>query len=104
MTMKNEKLGEHPFYEHLELFPAQKISGTVQTPDGKPAAGVKVEACSLPDTERTDWEHVSWLKTRTDDNDVFTSRSTLPAKTSFGFSPKKSSPPCVTSSATSAAI
>jgi beta-lactamase regulating signal transducer with metallopeptidase domain len=42
MIQKNEKMGGRPFFEHTELWPGEELSGQVQTPDGKPAAGVKV--------------------------------------------------------------
>ena len=42
MIRKNERLGERPFFEHVELYPGKAITGTIQTPDGEPAAGVKV--------------------------------------------------------------
>jgi hypothetical protein len=46
MILKNETLGERPFYENLELSPGKAIQGFVQTAEGEPAAGVKVEAFS----------------------------------------------------------
>src|SRR5262249_40585893 len=46
MTRKNEKLGERPFFETIELRPAEPISARVETPDGEPAAGVAILAYS----------------------------------------------------------
>src|SRR5205823_6119187 len=48
MILKNEKLGERPFYENLELAPGKAIEGRLLTPAGEPAAGVKVQAFSAP--------------------------------------------------------
>ena len=48
MLRENEKLGERPFFGNLGLEPAEKISGTIVTPEGKPAAGVMVRAFSTP--------------------------------------------------------
>src|SRR5262249_40656428 len=41
MIRKNEKLGERPFFENVELRPGKPITGQVQTAEGTPAAGVK---------------------------------------------------------------
>ena len=49
MTRKNEKLGERPFFETIELRPAKPITGRVETPDGEPAAGCRVLAYSRTD-------------------------------------------------------
>jgi hypothetical protein len=49
MIRKNEKMGGRPFFEHVELSPGEPITGTVQGPDGKPAAGVKVQVYSKAD-------------------------------------------------------
>jgi beta-lactamase regulating signal transducer with metallopeptidase domain/5-hydroxyisourate hydrolase-like protein (transthyretin family) len=46
MIRKNEKLGERPFFEKVELRPSDPITGTVLAPDGKPLAGVKVQGYS----------------------------------------------------------
>jgi beta-lactamase regulating signal transducer with metallopeptidase domain len=65
MILKDEKLGERPFYENLELWPGSAIEGLVQTPDGKPEAGVKVEAFSSPDPGRI-FEKGTWTEGETD--------------------------------------
>ncbi|MFO0951248.1 MAG: hypothetical protein U0835_08865 [Isosphaeraceae bacterium] len=52
MILKNEKLGERPFYENLALAPGAAVEGVVKTPGGAPAVGVKVQAFSAPDPER----------------------------------------------------
>ncbi len=57
MIHRNEQLGQRPFFEHMELFPGQQISGTVITPDGKPAAGVKVVGFTMPDRNDIDSHH-----------------------------------------------
>lgn len=69
MIRKNEKLGERPFFERLRLGPAEKISGTVVTPDGKPAAGVVVKGFSTRSKKST--EHSSWADVKTDENGRF---------------------------------
>ena len=52
MIRKNEKLNERPFFETVELRPAQPITGRVETPEGEPAAGVVVLAYSRTDKVR----------------------------------------------------
>ena len=49
MIRKNEKLNERPFFERIEMRPAQPITGRVETPEGRPAAGVLVLAYSRTD-------------------------------------------------------
>ena len=42
MIRKNQSLGQRPFFDELDLTPAESISGSLVQPDGTPAAGVKV--------------------------------------------------------------
>jgi len=65
MIRKNEKLGERPFYENLELAPGNAVEGLVQTPEGAPAAGVKVQAFSAPNADRL-FDDGRWAETKTD--------------------------------------
>jgi uncharacterized GH25 family protein len=51
MILKNEALGERPFYEKLELEPGKAIEGRLLTPKGEPAAGVKVQSFSSPNAD-----------------------------------------------------
>jgi beta-lactamase regulating signal transducer with metallopeptidase domain len=67
MIRKNEKLGGRPFFENVDLRPAKPVTGVVKTPEGKPAAGVKVMAYSV--TSKRDqgtFEYGSFADTRTD--------------------------------------
>ena len=64
MIRKNEKLGMRPFFEHVELYPADPITGTVVAADGKPVRGVKVLGFSMPD--RKDFEGASFSQAYTD--------------------------------------
>jgi beta-lactamase regulating signal transducer with metallopeptidase domain len=52
MILKNEALGERPFYEKLELAPGKAIEGRLLTPEGEPAAGVKVQSFSSSSVDR----------------------------------------------------
>jgi hypothetical protein len=65
MILKNEKLGERPFYENLELAPGKAVEGLVKTPEGGPAAGVKVQAFSAPNPDRV-FDGGRWAETKTD--------------------------------------
>jgi hypothetical protein len=65
MILKNEALGERPFYENLELAPGKAVEGLVKTPEGEPAAGVKVQAFSAPDPDRV-FDGGRWAETKTD--------------------------------------
>jgi beta-lactamase regulating signal transducer with metallopeptidase domain len=48
MIRKNEKLGGRPFFEITKLYPAKTLTGTVVTPDGKPAANVAISGWTYP--------------------------------------------------------
>ncbi len=65
MIQKNEKLGERPFFENLELWPGKAIEGLVQTPEGAPAAGVKVQAFTSPDPSQA-FPDGRWAESKTD--------------------------------------
>ena len=59
MVRKNEKIGGRPLLRaRRALIPGEPISGTVVTPDGKPAVGMKVLAFSMGD--RRDFENNSF--------------------------------------------
>lgn len=70
MIRKNERLGGRPFFENVELDAGDPIMGRVSTPDGGPAAGVKVLAHSQPHTTHLP-EYGSFASTTTDDGGVF---------------------------------
>jgi RNA polymerase sigma factor (sigma-70 family) len=70
MIRTNESLGERPFFEHLDLAPAEGISGTLLRPDGAPAAGVKVLTYSK--AVKTDMsDYGSFAETNTDVSGTF---------------------------------
>ena len=71
MILKNEKLGERPFFENVDLWPAKEISGVLKTPNDMPAAGVKVMAYSNTDKKLNKFEYGSFADTRTDANGRF---------------------------------
>jgi beta-lactamase regulating signal transducer with metallopeptidase domain/uncharacterized GH25 family protein len=65
MILKNEKLGERPFYENLELWPGEAIEGVVEAPEEEPVAGVKVQAFSAPNPDSI-FDNGRWAETQTD--------------------------------------
>jgi beta-lactamase regulating signal transducer with metallopeptidase domain len=65
MIQKNEKMGGRPFFENVDLRAAKEITGLVETPDGKPAAGIKVLAYSNAD-KRDGFEYGSFANGKTD--------------------------------------
>lgn len=70
MIRKNLALGARPFFEGLELTPAERISGTLVRPDGSPAVGVKILTYSK--ARKDDWsDYGSFADTRTDGNGFF---------------------------------
>lgn len=70
MLLKNEKMNERPFFEDMRLPRGRAVEGTVKTPEGEPAAGVKVIVCTSPNfTNRG--ARVRFLDTRTDDKGHF---------------------------------
>ena len=70
MIRTNQSLGERPFFEHLDLAPAEGISGTLLRPDGAPAADVKVLTYSK--AVKTDMaEYGSFADTKTDASGSF---------------------------------
>jgi hypothetical protein len=90
MILRNEKLGERPFFEKIELVPMEKISGSVVTPEGKPAAGVLVKSFSMP--KKTEFEHTAWADVRTDAEGYFEIKAVKGGETVFWILPKDYAP------------
>ena len=65
MIRTNLSLGERPFFQHLDLAPAEGISGTLLRPDGAPAADVKVLTYSKA-VKTNMAEYGSFADTKTD--------------------------------------
>lgn len=66
MIRKNEGLGERPFFEKVELRPAEPVTGTVTSPEGKLLAGIKVQGYSK--SNATDFrDYGSFTDTVTDE-------------------------------------
>jgi beta-lactamase regulating signal transducer with metallopeptidase domain/uncharacterized GH25 family protein len=92
MIRKNEKLGGRPFFENLTLRPGKEISGSVETPDGRPAAGVKVLAYSVTNKRGENFEYGSFADTKTDDKGRFSLTVVTPGDCGYWVLPKKYAP------------
>lgn len=91
MIQKNEKLGGRPFFESVEMRVAQEITGLVETPDGKPAAGIKVLAYS--NAEKQDgFEYGSFANGKTDAEGRFRIWLVTPGPAVFWILPEKFAP------------
>jgi len=89
MTRKNEKLNERPFFERIEMRPAQPVSGRVETPDGDPAAGVEILAYSRTDKNTPgSFEYGSFARAKTDADGRFRLPITTPGKGAYWILPK----------------
>jgi hypothetical protein len=52
-NLRDEKgAGIAPYFDRLELYPTKEVWGSVETPEGKPLAGVQVVACSQPEAAK----------------------------------------------------
>jgi beta-lactamase regulating signal transducer with metallopeptidase domain len=93
MIQKNEKMGGRPFFESVTLRSGQEISGTIETPDGKPAAGVKVLSYSVTSKRKEgEFEYGSFADTKTDDKGRFALTVVTPGDCVFWVLPKKYAP------------
>lgn len=70
MIQKNEKMGGRPFFENVDMRAAKEISGIIETPDGKPAPGIKVLAYSNSD-KRDGFEYGSFADCKTNAAGLF---------------------------------
>jgi beta-lactamase regulating signal transducer with metallopeptidase domain len=71
LIRKDETLGERPFFERVELIPAEPISGTAVMPDGRPAAGIKVRGYFSMGAPGFQGDKSSFTETKTDDKGAF---------------------------------
>ena len=93
MIRKNEGLGERPFFETVELRPAEPITGRVETPEGAPAAGVELLAYSRTDKlPKGQIEYGSFAKAKTDADGKFRLPITTPGQGAYWILPDKYAP------------
>jgi beta-lactamase regulating signal transducer with metallopeptidase domain len=93
MTLKNEGLGERPFFETIEMRPAQPITGRVETPEGAPAVGIELLAYSVTDKVKGgQFEYGSFARATTDAGGRFRLPITTPGRAVFWVLPKSYAP------------
>jgi hypothetical protein len=93
MIRKNEGLGERPFFERVEMRPAKPISGRVETPEGRPAAGVEILAYSRTDkVSQGQFEYGSFSRATTDSDGKFRLPITTPGLGVFWIMPRAYAP------------
>ena len=93
MIRKNEGLGERPFFETVELRPAQPITGRVETPEGAPAVGVDLLAYSKTNKlTKGHFEYGSFAKAKTDADGKFRLPITTPGQGVYWVLPSKYAP------------
>lgn len=93
MIRKNLGLGERPFFESVELRPARPITGRIQTPEGAPAAGVKLLSYSRTDKlTKGHFEYGSFVKTKTADDGTFRMPITTPGQAVLWILPDRYAP------------
>jgi hypothetical protein len=86
-------LGERPFFETIEMRPAEPITGRVETPEGEPAAGVELLAYSRTDKlPRGQFEYGSFAKAKTDAEGKFRLPITTPGRGVYWVLPKAYAP------------
>jgi hypothetical protein len=91
MIRKNEKMGGRPFFENVDMRAAKEITGRLETPDGKPAAGVKVLAYSNAD-KQDGFEYGSFADTKSDAEGRFRLWLVTPGPAVFWILPRDYAP------------
>jgi protocatechuate 3,4-dioxygenase beta subunit len=92
MILKNEKMGGRPFFEDVKLWPAKEVTGTLHTPDSKPAVGVKLLAYSNTNRKGDHFEYGSFADGKTDDKGRFSLWLITPGEGIFWVLPEKYAP------------
>jgi beta-lactamase regulating signal transducer with metallopeptidase domain len=96
MIRQNEMTGERPFFESVQLRPAKEVTGTIETPGGKPAKGVRVLTYSTkpggPFNEDGEHDYGSFAETFTDEKGKFALWIVTPGEMVMWILPKDHSP------------
>lgn len=87
MIKKNLKMGSQPFFKSFGVWRAVKLTGTVVTPDGKPAAGVEVFGYSKFNQKRFRTSGF-FMESRTNDGGIFELKAVRGGKSIVWLSPK----------------
>jgi protocatechuate 3,4-dioxygenase beta subunit len=94
MILKNEKIGGRPFFEDVRLWPGKAVRGTLRTPEGTPASGVKVLSYSVISraNKGPSFEYGSFNECLTDKAGTFRLVVVTPGAAVFWILPEKYSP------------
>jgi len=94
MILKNEKLGERPFFENVTMRPAKPVMGRIETPEGQPAEGVELLAYSRTSKPKVgeEFEYGSFARAKTDKDGHFRLPITTPGLGVFWILPKAYAP------------
>jgi hypothetical protein len=92
MIRKNEKMGGRPFFEKVQMRRGEPITAILRTPEGQPAAGVKVLAYSVTNKAKGGFEYGSFADCRTDAQGRFRLVVTTPGEAVFWLLPEKFAP------------
>jgi beta-lactamase regulating signal transducer with metallopeptidase domain len=90
LIREDEKRGERPFFENVELRPAKTVTGRVEAPAGTPVEGVDILAYSKSSKTKSGelLEYGSFAKDRTDKDGRFRLPITTPGLGAFWLLPK----------------
>jgi RNA polymerase sigma factor (sigma-70 family) len=81
------------FFERVQLHPGKPITGIVETPDGKPAAGIKVMAVSTPqNSEEALSDFLAWTEAKTDAQGRFQLTAVTPGHAAVWVLPRDFAP------------
>jgi hypothetical protein len=65
--LQDKEKNSRRFFERVQLHPGKLVTGIVETPEGKPAAGIKVRAFSTPQGEEEGMsDFQAWTEAKTD--------------------------------------
>ena len=84
-----QEIGVPPFFHRVLLFPTKEIRGRLETPDGKPAEGIDVVACSVPLKDKVGVPHRMIRRTKTDKQGRFTAEVASPGPVVLYFLPER---------------
>lgn len=94
MIRKNQLVGDPPFFSLTKLHPAKSVTGQLVTPEGQPAANVKITGYAYPGKERSFEDDLmgSFFESTTDDAGKFRLAVATPGQCAFWFLPDSYSP------------
>jgi RNA polymerase sigma factor (sigma-70 family) len=84
-----QKVGVPPYFHRVLLFPTKEIRGRLETPEGKPAEGIDVVACSVPLKDKATPVHRVLRRMKTDKEGRFTAEVANPGPVVLYFLPER---------------